>query len=192
MKRSRCCRSNNSNDHAEERHSPSAFAVRQHCRRRYSGALFLLLCTSSTATVSAFSMHMEYKPPVKSSVKKLYDQRFPRQDESSSSSRKNNHNNNGKRRSFAKAAFAGALTAPPPSSPPTIPVVPESFERRMRDLVLGGQDLVRRRNQQRTQLPDNVLTIETLQEYKRVVADETEKIVAVRFYAPWCKVRSLA
>lgn len=29
--------------------------------------------------------------------------------------------------------------------------------------------------------------VETLQQYKEIVADETEKIVVVRFYAEWCK-----
>ena len=36
-------------------------------------------------------------------------------------------------------------------------------------------------------LPSNVVTVETLAEYKTVVGDETHKVVAVRFYAPWCK-----
>lgn len=35
--------------------------------------------------------------------------------------------------------------------------------------------------------PNNVLVVNTLEEYKAVVADETEKIVVVRFYAKWCK-----
>ena len=68
----------------------------------------------------------------------------------------------------------------------------ETFEQRMRELVLGSPKLdapplapapVRH-------LPDNVQVIETLQDYKRVVGDEREKIVAVRFYASYCKVRS--
>jgi thiol-disulfide isomerase/thioredoxin len=36
----------------------------------------------------------------------------------------------------------------------------------------------------RQTIPEQVLT---LQEYKAVVADEKERIVCVRFYAPWCK-----
>ncbi|KAL3765923.1 hypothetical protein ACHAW5_003891 [Stephanodiscus triporus] len=32
-----------------------------------------------------------------------------------------------------------------------------------------------------------ILSIDTLEEYKRVVVDERESIVVVRFHAPWCK-----
>jgi len=35
--------------------------------------------------------------------------------------------------------------------------------------------------------PANVKVVNTLEEYKVVVADETERIVVVRFYAKWCK-----
>lgn len=34
---------------------------------------------------------------------------------------------------------------------------------------------------------DLITNVETLQDYKAVVADETEKIVLVRFYAKWCR-----
>lgn len=101
---------------------------------------------------------MEYKPPVKSSVKKLYggrrrQQRLPSQ----------------------KGAVAGALTVPP-------------LEQRLRDLVFFSKQEKARNNSKNAVV---VQTIESLQEYKTVVADETEKIVAVRFYAPWCKVRTV-
>jgi len=33
------------------------------------------------------------------------------------------------------------------------------------------------------------MKIETLQEYKNIVGGNTDKLVVVRFYAPWCKVR---
>lgn len=39
----------------------------------------------------------------------------------------------------------------------------------------------------RSQKHPNIHLVETLQEYKDVVATETEKIVVVRFYAEWCK-----
>eukprot|EP00978_Attheya_sp_CCMP212_P016282 scaffold42485_cov50-Attheya_sp.AAC.13 len=38
-----------------------------------------------------------------------------------------------------------------------------------------------------SQKPKNVEQVLTLQDYKSVVGDETEKLVVVRFYAPWCK-----
>ena len=112
-----------------------------------------------TMPAHGFHISMEYKPPVKSSVKKLYDQRFPR-----------SNNNSGNKSSSNKSAYAGVY-APPPAETP-------SFERRMRDLVLGSPE-----TRQRKQLPPNVHHVETLQEYKRVVGDEKKKIVAVRFYA---------
>ena len=34
---------------------------------------------------------------------------------------------------------------------------------------------------------DLILNVETLEDYKTVVADETEKITVVRFYAKWCR-----
>ena len=63
----------------------------------------------------------------------------------------------------------------------------------MRDLVLGkGRPSVpdrlehsRTANHQRR--PSNVKMIETLQEYKTVVGDEPDRVVAVRFYATYCK-----
>lgn len=36
-------------------------------------------------------------------------------------------------------------------------------------------------------LPRNVLTVDSLEEYRRVVGEENDKIVVVRFYASWCK-----
>jgi len=81
---------------------------------------------------------------------------------------------------------------------------PRSFEERMRDMVLGRPQsssatseqrrvVVQQPKQQqrRSFLPPNVQTIESLDEYKRVVGDEREKIVAVRFYATYCKVSEI-
>ena len=64
----------------------------------------------------------------------------------------------------------------------------------MRDMVLGSPAAVAPMQEQQGQqrsLPSNVQTIETLQDYKRVVGDEREKIVAVRFYATYCKVSDI-
>jgi thiol-disulfide isomerase/thioredoxin len=156
-----------------------------------------LLCTATTFT-AAFTLQMDYKPPVKSSVRKIYDSRFPR-DTSPSRSGSTSGSGSGKprkdelpsRSSSAKSAYAGALSAPLPISGASR--MTQSFERRMRDLVLGGKDVVRRSSTvaptapNTRKLPSNVLTVESLQDYKKVVADEPEKMVAVRFYAPWCK-----
>jgi hypothetical protein len=38
--------------------------------------------------------------------------------------------------------------------------------------------------------PSNVMEVTTLQDYKRHVADEKDRIVVVRFYAKWCRVSS--
>eukprot|EP00569_Conticribra_weissflogii_P006649 CAMPEP_0171341494 /NCGR_PEP_ID=MMETSP0878-20121228/10295_1 /TAXON_ID=67004 /ORGANISM="Thalassiosira weissflogii, Strain CCMP1336" /LENGTH=180 /DNA_ID=CAMNT_0011843743 /DNA_START=386 /DNA_END=928 /DNA_ORIENTATION=+ len=33
----------------------------------------------------------------------------------------------------------------------------------------------------------NIITVDTLEDYKRLVVDESDKIVVVRFFAQWCK-----
>jgi len=38
--------------------------------------------------------------------------------------------------------------------------------------------------------PDNLYVVETLEEYKKLVGGN-QKLVVVRFYAPWCKVCSI-
>jgi hypothetical protein len=71
----------------------------------------------------------------------------------------------------------------------------------MRDMVLGNQKQIEvartatalptrkfARKSPPAQLPPNVHVVSTLQDYKTMVADETQSVVAVRFYAPWCKV----
>jgi hypothetical protein len=139
-------------------------------------ALLLLISTITLPcrTTTGFQMGMEYKPPVKSSVQKLYSQRFP------------SHRSSVDDAGTSKSAFAVGQHAP----------TPVSFERRMRDLVLASSQ------QQRlpartldaptttTTRPTNVVPIETLQEYKTVVGDERNKVVVVRFHASYCKVRS--
>lgn len=76
---------------------------------------------------------------------------------------------------------------------------PSNFELRMRDLVLGSRATTaiaapvqqpRGQQQQLQQRPGHVLTIETLQDFKTIVGDESERLVVVRFYATYCKVCS--
>lgn len=127
---------------------------------RWLAILTIVACL--TAPSEAFSLRMEYKPPVKSSVGRI---RTSRQSRTSTSH---------------KSAYAGALA--PPSRPS-----PQSFERRMRDIVLPKK--------KPTVVPDsrpeNLVTVRTLIDFKRMVADEEERIVAVRFYSPFCRVSAL-
>ena len=125
---------------------------------------FAMLVSGSFA--DAFSMRMEYKPPVKSSVQKLYPARGQSSD----------------RRSSDQSASAAGVFAPPPRR--------TSFEQRMRNLVLPNKknSQAKALNSSARRRPANVLHVETLQDYKKVVGDETEKVVAVRFYATYCKV----
>jgi hypothetical protein len=117
----------------------------------------------------AFSVSMSYKPPVKSSVGKL---------------RSTQRQSRTATRPTSKSAYAGALTPP---SAPTVPS-PRSFEKRMRDLVLGSpQPKVAATKAPVRKLPANVMTVETLQEFKKAVVGQ-DKMVAVRFHASWCKV----
>lgn len=60
----------------------------------------------------------------------------------------------------------------------------DSFERRMRNLVQKDVQKPRSRN---SKVPKNLKQVKTLQDYKKVVGDERERLVVVRFYAPWCK-----
>lgn len=58
------------------------------------------------------------------------------------------------------------------------------FRRRMKNLV-------KRKQQQAVDRPNNVRTAFTLEEYKEVLDENNGKIVVVRFFATWCKVRAL-
>lgn len=140
-----------------------------------------VIAACGTTTTQAFQMTMaQYKPPVKSSVKKLQDRRTTALGGGVDS----------RSRRSSKSAYAGALS---------VPRTEQSFEQRMRNLVVGpgavtGQRAARRtaaatsRTATRRNLPANVHTIENLQDYKTIVADEQEKVVAVRFYASYCRV----
>jgi len=73
-----------------------------------------------------------------------------------------------------------SVTELPSSSKP-------SFEKRMRNLVLGGAKKKAATRQSGGKAPPNLKVVRTLKEYKSVVGDEGTRIVAVRFFAPWCK-----
>ena len=178
----------------KRRRIQSTFKMRflRDARWLMSAVMFTFWISTSAAFQVTMSTGDAYKPPVKSSVEKMYDRRYG---ESSSPRRSPNparqrRSSDDRRPSSAKAAHAGTLSMPPA----------RSFEQRMRDMVLGTPPatsiriaptvpaIAQEQQQQHRALPRNVLTIETLQDYKRVVGDEREKIVAVRFYATYCKV----
>eukprot|EP00543_Licmophora_paradoxa_P005358 CAMPEP_0202456488 /NCGR_PEP_ID=MMETSP1360-20130828/13729_1 /ASSEMBLY_ACC=CAM_ASM_000848 /TAXON_ID=515479 /ORGANISM="Licmophora paradoxa, Strain CCMP2313" /LENGTH=235 /DNA_ID=CAMNT_0049076301 /DNA_START=110 /DNA_END=817 /DNA_ORIENTATION=+ len=66
--------------------------------------------------------------------------------------------------------------------------VGKSFERRMRDLL--GK---RRKNEQESQTATttknskHIKVVTSLEQYKQIVGEERQRIVCVRFSAPWCK-----
>jgi len=68
-----------------------------------------------------------------------------------------------------------STTADPPLNEASSP----DFAKRMRQIVF--------KKQKKASLPQGITEIETLEEYKRVVADEADKLTVVRFYAPWCR-----
>lgn len=85
---------------------------------------------------------------------------------------------------------AAMYDTPPPSNEMS------DFEKRMRRLVQSnsrttGSAPTRKRQMGSTargrRRPSNFKTAETLKEYKHVVGDEKDRLVVVRFYAPWCK-----
>jgi hypothetical protein len=160
---------------------------------------WMAIVFSCIPSSQSFSMKMgEYKPPVKSSVGKLHDGRFSRD---LSASQGNSSPSRSRSSSSKSASAAGISYYEPASDLTSSSTSDDSFEKRMRDMVLGNEkqrEVARTatalptrkfaRKLPPTILPPNVHKIETLQDYKTMVADETESVVAVRFYAPWCKV----
>jgi hypothetical protein len=145
----------------------------------------------------AFAMRMEYKPPVQTSVSKLLrSQRVPLKKDWRESPESSSLSSSPPSRGLtSKNASAGSLMAPfeLTSLMPSV-ATPPSFESRMRDLMLRNRekrnDFVENQRGSSSLLPTNVQVVESLQEYKAVVGDERNKVVAVRFFAPWCKVSS--
>jgi hypothetical protein len=63
------------------------------------------------------------------------------------------------------------------------------FQKRMLERMnptTKKKPLVRNKN-----IPENLMNIETLEEYKNIVGGNKDKLIVVRFYAPWCKVRTV-
>lgn len=64
-----------------------------------------------------------------------------------------------------------------------------NFAKRMKNLI--KQDTQREKAKKMTKniagAPKNLLRLSTMKEFKKFVGDEEDKIVVVRWYAPWCK-----
>lgn len=101
------------------------------------------------------------------------------------------------RRKSNTAAFYASTEDPP--LPRHSVIASKSFGNRMRDLVLRENESEKiNRQQQHDDMPGRskinpskpafVHEAVTLQSYKKLVADEHEKLVVVRFYAKWCRV----
>lgn len=56
------------------------------------------------------------------------------------------------------------------------------FENRMKNVVQ------RNTQKKKSSRPDNVQVVKTMDEFNKVVGEEPEKLVVVRFHAPWCRV----
>lgn len=61
-----------------------------------------------------------------------------------------------------------------------------NFARRMKKLITKDRPKTRQ-SKLNNRAPENLMRLSTLQEFKKVVGDEKDKIVVVRWYAPWCK-----
>jgi len=195
QRRRLCCASTTAaDDHAHTRRMlvPRSSTVRSCCRWQTMQLVvvtmmmtFISLALQMSAVSSFhFVLMPNYKPPVKHSVSKIRnsrggDRHHPSVPETRPST------------STSKSAYAGTMSlSPPPAAPQQ-----KTFEERMRDLVLGEtltQTQKSTAGPTTVQKPANCVTVKDLREYKRVVADEDEKIVAVRFHSPWCRVRYAA
>lgn len=81
------------------------------------------------------------------------------------------------------------------TSAATLDGSPSSYE--MSDFAKRMKNIIRKEEKQRNTkkrttksnnaAPKNLLRIKTLSDFKKVVGDEKERLVVVRWYAPWCK-----
>lgn len=75
----------------------------------------------------------------------------------------------------AKFQLAASTFDSPPSEM-------SDFQRRMRKLAIPGKKPRRQKN-----LPKNFRVVTNLEDYKRIIGGNKDKLIIVRFYAPWCK-----
>lgn len=81
--------------------------------------------------------------------------------------------------------LAAAVLDPSPSS-----YEMSNFAQRMKNLIKKDSQKTKRPPTPEG-TPSNLIRLTTLQEFKQVVGDEKDKLVVVRWYAPWCKVRNM-
>lgn len=96
------------------------------------------------------------------------------------------------RRKSNTAAYYASTADPPLTDKP-----PASFANRMRNMVLRQQEAelqqfsstqsAPKKSKHNPAKPAFVEEAVSLKEYKKIVADEHEKLVVVRFYAKWCR-----
>jgi thiol-disulfide isomerase/thioredoxin len=131
---------------------------------------------------------MAYKPPVKSSVSKLGTNRYRSPQQHKRRTTSSSHQQ--------QATFISTppqdLESSSSSSPSPLP-----FQDRMRNMLGTRQRQQERRRDAQRRLPSNVHEVTTLQAFKEMIvmeqssdessASSSPRLIAVRFYAPWCK-----
>mmetsp|Transcript_28112 Transcript_28112/g.68466 ORF Transcript_28112/g.68466 Transcript_28112/m.68466 type:complete len:272 (+) Transcript_28112:284-1099(+) len=146
--------------------------------------LFVILSCSFLTPTNAFSqmqMMAAYKPPVKSSVSKI---RSPR---SSPQSRQQPHqapSSDSSIRQSSKQRASAAVSVPRTLNPSA---TRRSFQERMRGVLSKEKAKVRIATQKSQSMPRNVHEVETLDDFKALLSSCHNKLVVVRFYAPWCR-----
>lgn len=86
-------------------------------------------------------------------------------------------------------SYSNTLEVPPPSA------TDAGFEERMKKIVLQQQQQQQQQKRpsaavsapSRPRSRSPVTEVLTLEDYKKVVAEERERVTVVRFYAPWCR-----
>lgn len=90
--------------------------------------------------------------------------------------------------------YMSAIIEPPSQSSPASSRMSD-FQRRMKGIVkrngvASGKKTVGT-SQSSTERPANLKVVHTLEEYKNELDASSEEIVVVRFFATWCKVRTV-
>ena len=140
---------------------------------RFSFLYFAILAASMLMIPSAESFCITQPTTIRSSTVGI-------QSASSATFSKPSTNFQYKPQSTSTIASA-TIDSPPSSSASEM----SSFQKRM----LERMNPTKKKMATNRNIPANLMKIETLLEYKKVVGGNTDKLIVVRFYAPWCKVR---